>query len=66
MNRGGREFLSEKLGRPVRELPRRAIKLSSPIYASALGLLDLVIETKTSTTAAQGGLKGFFQGLFGG
>ncbi len=66
MNRGGREFLGEKLGRPVRELPRRAVKLSSPIYASALGLLDLVIETKTSATAAQGGLRGFFRGLFGG
>ncbi len=65
MNRGDREFLGEKLGRPVRELPRRAVKLSSPIYASALGLLDLVIETKTSANAAQGGLKGFFRALFG-
>lgn len=66
INRGGREFLAERLGRPVRELPRKAIKLSSPIYSSALGLLDLIIDTKTGSSAPQGAVKSFFQGLFGG
>ena len=66
INRGGREFLSEKLGRPVRDLPRKAVKLSSPIYSSALGLLDLIIDTKTGANAPQEGLGAFFRGLFGG
>ena len=64
INRGGREFLSEKLGRPVRDLPRKAVKLSSPIYSSALGLLDLIIDTKTSAGGQQGRLRSFFKGLF--
>ncbi len=66
INRGGREFLSECLGRPVRDLPRKAVKLSSPIYSSALGLLDLIIDTKTGAGAPQTGIGGFFRGLFGG
>ncbi len=65
INRGGREFLSERLGRPVRDLPRKAVKLSSPIYSSALGLLDLIIDTKTGSGAPQGGIGAFFRGLFG-
>ena len=65
INRGGREFLSERLGRPVRDLPRKAVKLSSPIYSSALGLLDLIIDTKTGSGAPQSGISAFFRGLFG-
>lgn len=66
INRGGREYLSEKLGRPVRELPRKAVKLSSPIYSSALGLLDLIIDTRSSSAAPQSGIGSFFRSLFGG
>lgn len=66
INRGGRELLSERLGRPVRELPRKAVKLSSPIYSSALGLIDLIIDTRTGSGAPQGPVKSFFRGLFGG
>lgn len=65
INRGGREFLGERLNRPVRDLPRKAVKLSSPIYSSALGLLDLIIDTKTGTAANQSGIGSFFRGLFG-
>jgi len=65
INRGGREFLGERLNRPVRDLPRKAVKLSSPIYSSALGLLDLIIDTKTGTNANQSGIGSFFRGLFG-
>lgn len=64
INRGGREFLGDKLGRPVRDLPRKAVKLSSPIYSSALGLLDLIIDTKTASSGQQGRLRSFFRGLF--
>ncbi len=65
INRGGREYLGEKLERPVRDLPRKAVKLSSPIYSSVLGLLDLVIDTRNSASEAMGGPKAFLRGLFG-
>lgn len=65
INRGGRDFLAAKLEKPVRELPRKAVKLSSPAYSSALGLLDLIIDTAASAHAA-GGMGSFFRSLFGG
>ena len=65
INRGGREFLAAKMERTVRELPRKAVKLSSPAYSSALGLLDLLIDT-TANAHAGGGMGGFFRSLFGG
>ena len=64
INRGGRDFLAAKLDKPVRELPRKAVKLSSPAYSSALGLLDLLIDT--ASAQAPGGMGGFFRNLFGG
>ena len=66
INKGGREHLSEKMDRPVRELPRKAVKLSSAIYSSSLGLLDLIIDTKNSANAGQTGLRGFLRGLLNG
>ena len=66
INKGGREYLSEKMERPVRELPRKAVKLSSAIYSSSLGLLDLIIDTKNSANASQAGFRGFFRGLVSG
>ena len=65
INRGGRDFLAAKLEKPVRELPRKAVKLSSPAYSSALGLLDLIIDTASSAHNA-GWLGAFFRSLFGG
>ena len=65
INRGGRDFLAAKLEKPVRELPRKAVKLSSPAYSSARGLLDLIIDTAASAHAA-GGMGSFFRSLFGG
>ncbi len=63
INKGGREYLSEKMERPVRELPRKAVKLSSAIYSSSLGLLDLIIDTRNTATESQSGIRGFFRGL---
>ena len=63
INKGGREYLSEKMERPVRELPRKAVKLSSAIYSSSLGLLDLIIDTRNNATETQTGIRGFFRGL---
>ncbi len=65
INRGGRDFLAAKLDKPVRELPRKAVKLSSPAYSSALGLLDLIIDTASNERAASG-VGAFFRSLFGG
>ena len=66
INRGGREYLSEKLGRPVRELPKKAVKLSSPIYSSSLGVLDLIIDTRSNAGEAQTGIRALLRNLFGG
>ena len=43
--RGGREYLAAQMEKPVRSPAPKAAKLNSPIYASALGLMDLVFET---------------------
>ncbi|HIQ63284.1 MAG: cell division protein FtsA [Christensenellales bacterium] len=45
MMRGGREYLSAQMERPVRSPTPKAAKLNSPVYSSALGLIDLVFET---------------------
>ena len=65
LNRGAREFLSSKLDRPVRDLPKRTGKLSSPIYSSALGVVDVTMDTLITDNAGRG-LKAFFNNLFGG
>ena len=65
INRGAREFFSGVLDRPVRELPRKTGKMSSPIYPSALGVLDLTIDTLINANANRG-IKAFFNNLFGG
>ena len=64
INRGGREYLAAKLNRTVRELPRKTVKMSSPAYSSALGLVDLVISTVVSDDST-GKISGFFRNLFG-
>ncbi len=69
LNRGGRDYLAGKLDRPVRETIKRTIKLSSPIYASAMGLMDLIIDTIESRNVPAGGMTGgikdFFKSLLG-
>ncbi len=65
INRGAREFVSVILDRPVRELPRKTGKMSSPIYTSALGVLDMTIDTMVTANAGRG-IKAFFSNLFGG
>ena len=69
-NRGGKEYLSGKLGRAVQETPRRTTKLNSHCFSSALGLMDLIIDTieqQHQPSASFGGkVKDFFRGLLGG
>ena len=69
-NRGGKEYLGGRLGRPVQETPRRTTKLNSHCFSSALGLMDLVIDTLEQQRQPAGGsgskIKNFFRSLLGG
>ncbi|MBR6668712.1 MAG: hypothetical protein IKL25_10175 [Clostridia bacterium] len=69
-NRGGKDYLSAKLGRPVRDTPKRTVKMSSPIYSSTMGLMDLIIDTMEQQRQPASGVAGkigeFFKSLVGG
>ena len=43
--RGGREYLSGKIERPVKVAAAKSSKMSSPVYSSALGLADLIFDS---------------------
>lgn len=66
--RGGKEYLAEKLGRPVKGLQLKTAKLNSPVYSSAMGLIDLVFDSIERRTPDQdtlpGRLAGGLRGLF--
>ncbi len=70
INRGGKDYLSAKLGRPVRETPKRTLKMSTPIYSSSMGLMDLIIDTmeqqQNTDQGFMGKISGFFRSLVGG
>ena len=69
MNRGALQYISEKLGRPVREVPKKTTKLNSHTLSAALGLLDLVIDTVEQEKMKSGGggrILQFFRNLMGG
>ena len=58
MMRGGREYLSKKLGSPVKAPIAKTSKLNSPKYASALGLVDLVFDSIEQRTPQDAGITG--------
>jgi cell division ATPase FtsA len=62
MMRGGREYLADKLSRPVKIPMAKAAKLNSPAYASALGLVDLVFDSIEQRTAQEESLPGRLAG----
>ncbi|MDL2206985.1 pilus assembly protein PilM [Eubacteriales bacterium OttesenSCG-928-N13] len=68
MMRGGREYVAQKLGRPIKGALAKTAKLNSQKYASALGLVDLVLDSITQRTPQEesfpGRLAGGFRGLF--
>lgn len=69
LNRGGRDYLSARLQRPVRETVKRTLKLSSPIYASAMGLVNLIWDSMDGknnggSEGLGGSIKSFFRDLF--
>lgn len=43
--RGAREYLAAKIGRSVKVATAKSSRMNSPVYASALGLADLVFDS---------------------
>lgn len=43
--RGARDYLAEKIGRPVKAAAPKTAKMNSPVYSSALGLMDLTFDS---------------------
>lgn len=58
MMRGAREHLSKKLARPVRMAQARSAKMNSPIFAAAMGLVDLVFDSIEQQEEDDGGFSG--------
>ena len=67
MNKGGKEAMSAKLDRAVREVPRKTPKLNSHIFSSSLGLVDLIVNTnqtaKMKNPSGIGRFKEFLESL---
>ena len=63
--RGGREYLAAKIGRPVKVPVAKSAKMNSPVYASALGLVDLIFDSIEQQGPKESGgikkLKGWFK-----
>lgn len=67
MMNGGRMYLAVRLEKTVRQAQNRSAKLKLPIYASTLGLADLVFEAQEAPGETQGvteKVKDFFSQLF--
>ncbi len=62
--RGGREYLAAKIGRPVKVPVAKSAKMNSPVYASALGLVDLIFDSIEQQSPKEGGGIKKFKGLF--
>lgn len=57
LNKGGKDFISHKLDRTVRDVPNRTVKLNSASFTSVLGLLSLIVDTlEQQKVAVPGGL----------
>ena len=64
MMRGAREYLSKALGRPVRLAQVKSAKMNSPIFASAMGLVDLVFDSIEQQEESSGSAGKFHFPLF--
>lgn len=67
-NRGAYKQMSTLLGQTVKETPKRTTKLNSHAYSSALGLMDLIIDTieARNQKPAGGKVVTFFRSILGG
>ena len=62
--RGGREYLAAAIGRAVKVPMAKSAKLNSPIYSSALGLVDLIFDSIEQQDSADSGLGDKLKNLF--
>lgn len=64
--RGGREYLSAKIGRPVKVATAKSSKMNSPVYAAALGLADLIFDSIEQHQEEEDRIGGKIRNLFKG
>ena len=62
--RGARDFLAEKIGRPVKASAPKTAKMNSPVYSSALGLMDLTFDSIERHDAEDDSFSSRFAGFF--
>lgn len=62
--RGGREYLSAQIGRPVKVAAAKSSKMNSPVYAAALGLADLIFDSIEQHEEASDGVMSKVRNLF--
>lgn len=61
--RGSKEYLSEKLDRPVKIPVVRAARLNNPRFSSSLGLMDLVFDAVEQQVAMENERSGKLNGI---
>ena len=64
--RGGREYLSEKIGRPIKVAAAKSSKMNSPVYSAALGLADLTFDSIEQHSDGEEPVFGKLRSLFRG
>ena len=62
--RGAREALAAAIGRPVKISAAKSSKLNSPVYASALGLADLIFDSIEGDAEAEENLGSRIRNMF--
>lgn len=62
--RGGREYLSAKIGRPVKVAAAKSSKMNSPVFSAALGLADLIFDSIEQGDNEDEAILGRFRNLF--
>ena len=62
--RGARESLAAAIGRPVKISAAKSSKLNSPVYASALGLADLIFDSIEGQAEAEENLGSKIRSMF--
>lgn len=62
--RGAREALAAAIGRPVKISAAKSSKLNSPVYASALGLADLIFDSIEGDSEAEENLGARIKNMF--
>lgn len=62
-NKGAKEYIQNRLGRSVVELPYVTINMTEPYFSSSMGLVDIIIADGKQSTADKG-VGGFIKRLF--